>query len=396
MPRLTKRQIIAERDAMLAAGDRQRVIWDDEVRGLGCRLSKAGALAFLDYRDLTRAKRRLAIGRVLPPELTIEQARARAAAYRVDVRAGLDPLRERRKSEDELTVEQAIRDWLATKTKKWSRVTAYEYRRILERDFIPQLGQLPLAELTRQALMAQIGAIAKRSSSMAALSFRVLGSFIHYCDAMGLTEGLTLPAAKAVAASPKPRTRRPDNGRLVGIWRACEALRPRSRVLARMIIVTGQRRRSVELMEWRELDLEGGRWSIPASKMKAGRPHEVALSAFAAQQLKGLPVTGPFCFSNSQRRPARAHRILRTLKAAVGNDWSWHDFRRAFMTHSVANGHPREFCKVALGHQIKDQLDQAYDQYDYAPEAARVMLGWQRHVEQLVTSGPGSNVISLR
>jgi hypothetical protein len=212
MARLTKRQIIAERDAMLAAGDRQRVIWDDEVRGFGCRLSKAGALAFLDYRDLTRAKRRLAIGRVLPPELTIEQARARAAAYRVDVRAGLDPLGERRKSEDELTVEQAIRDWLATKTKKCSPVTAYEYRRILERDFIPQLGQLPLAELTRQALMARIGAIAKRSSSMAASSFRVLGSFIHYCDAMGLTEGLTLPPAKAVAASPKPRTRRPDNG----------------------------------------------------------------------------------------------------------------------------------------------------------------------------------------
>jgi hypothetical protein len=66
------------------------------------------------------------------------------------------------------------------------------------------------------------------------------------------------------------------------------------------------------------------------------------------------------------------------------------------MTHSVANGHPREFCKVALGHQIKDRLDQAYDQHDYSPEAARVMLGWQRHVEQLVTSGTASNVVSLR
>src|SRR5262245_25641592 len=109
---------------------------------------------------------------------------------------------------------------------------------------------------------------------------------------MGLLDGLTLPAAKAVAASSRPRTRRPDDGRLIAIWRATEALRPKSRVLARMIILTAQRRRSVELMEWQELDLDGGRWAIPASKMKAGRPHGVALSTFAVQELKALAVTG--------------------------------------------------------------------------------------------------------
>src|SRR5262245_28547528 len=143
--RLTKRQVIAERDAMLAASERQRIIWDTEIAGFGCRLSKAGALAFIDYRDAKRAKRRLAIGRLIPAELTVEQARARAAAYRVDVRAGLDPMGERRKSEGELTVEQAMRDWIAAKTnpksgKKWSPVTEYEYRRILEKDVLPHIG----------------------------------------------------------------------------------------------------------------------------------------------------------------------------------------------------------------------------------------------------------------
>ena len=218
MQRLTKRQIMAERDALVAAGERQRVLWDSDVKGLGVRLTKAGALAFLDYRDATRARRRLAIGKVLPPELTVEQARAKAAAYRVDVRAGKDPLGERRKSKVVgMTVEQALRDWIAARTnpksdRRWSPVTEREYRRIIEKDIIPAIGQLALAAVTRQALMAPISAIAKRSSSMAAATFRVLGSFVRHCDAMGLIEGVTMPTAKVVASPPKPRTRRPDDG----------------------------------------------------------------------------------------------------------------------------------------------------------------------------------------
>jgi integrase len=404
MQRLTKRQIMAERDAMMAAGERQRIIWDSDIAGFGCRLTKAGALAFLDYRDGTKAKRRLAIGRVLPAELTVEQARQKAAAYRVDVRAGKDPLGDRRKTDAGLTVEGAINDWVASRTnpksdRRWSARTAHEYRRIVDKDIIPQIGELPLAELTRQVLMGRVAAIAKRSSSMAAASFRVIGSFVRYCEAMGLTEGLTMPTAKAVASPPKPRTRRPDDDRLVAIWRAAGALQPRSRALAQLIILTAQRRRSVELMEWRELDLEASRWTIPATKMKAGRPHEVALAPFAVQALKELQSRPghAFAFSDSPKPPGRLNRISRTLKQAVGDGWSWHDFRRAFMTWAVSNGHPREYAKVALAHSIKDRLDQAYDQHHYRPEAARVMLAWQRHVEGLVTgrTDTGDNVVTL-
>jgi integrase len=409
--RLTKRLIEAEQAEMASVGERQRVIWDSDIAGFGCRLSKAGALAFFDYRDAKRTKRRLAIGKVLQvelatgkvlkAELTVEQARSKAAVYRVDVRAGADPLGDRRKSGGGVTVREAMRNWITAKInpksdRRWSPVTEREYRRILEKDIIPHIGEMPLGELTRQVLMTRVAVVAKRSSSMAAASFRVLGSFVRYCEAMGLTEGLTLPAAKAVASPPRPRTRRPDNDRLVAIWRACEALTPRSAALARLIILTAQRRRSVELLEWHELHFESGRWRIPVSKMKAGRPHEVALSAFAVQQLQGLPKNGPFVFSDTKVTPDRLNRILKTLQAEVGNGWSWHDFRRAFMTWAVANGHPREYAKAALAHQIKDRLDQAYDQHDYAPEAAGVMLGWQRHVEQLVTRGPASKFVSLR
>jgi integrase len=120
--------------------------------------------------------------------------------------------------------------------------------------------------------------------------------------------------------------------------------------------------------------------------MKNGDDHEVTLSPFAVAELTD-PVRRPrstFVFSNSGRPPQRLNRILKTMQAEAGGGWSWHDFRRAFMTWAVSHGHPREFAKIALSHQVKDRLDQAYDQHNYRPEVARVMLGWQNHVMELV------------
>jgi integrase len=203
---------------------------------------------------------------------------------------------------------------------------------------------------------------------------------------MGLIEGVTLPKAKSVAPTLKPRSRMPDDERLASIWRATNRLRPHSRALARLVILTAQRRRTVEGMQWSELDLARGRWLIPGSRMKNGEDHEVALSPFALAELKapGRRPRSTFVFSDSTQPPQRLNRILKTMQAEAGEGWSWHDFRRAFMTWAVSHGHPREFAKIALSHQVKDRLDQAYDQHNCRPEAARVMLGWQNHVMELV------------
>src|SRR5262245_30155062 len=125
--RFTKRRLSAEHEAMLAAGEDRRVVWDTEIAGFGVRLTRAGAAAFIDYRDLTRAKRRMTIGRLLPAELTVEQARQRAAAYKIAVRAGGDPIAEKRaaaaaaaQAEAGFTIEQAIESWLAKRAEDWS------------------------------------------------------------------------------------------------------------------------------------------------------------------------------------------------------------------------------------------------------------------------------------
>src|SRR5262249_27609380 len=158
--------------------------------------------------------------------------------------------------------EQAIESWLAKRAADWSAATLGEYERALRKDIIPKVGHLQLSALNRQLIMAEISRVGDRSQSAAAGLFRIVSSFVRYCDDMGLIEGVSLPKAKSVAPTLRPRSRMPNEEDLVRIWRATDRLRSHSRALARLVILTAQRRRTVEGMQWSELDLERGRWRI--------------------------------------------------------------------------------------------------------------------------------------
>src|SRR5262245_56390130 len=88
--KLTQARLGDARSALIARGDRQLILWDRDVVGLGVRVTRTAMLAFLDYRDLSRVKRRFGIGRI-PGDITITAARKRAAVIKLQVRAGGDP-----------------------------------------------------------------------------------------------------------------------------------------------------------------------------------------------------------------------------------------------------------------------------------------------------------------
>src|SRR5262245_16535243 len=131
--KLTKQRLADAQEALLASGYRQNVLFDAALPGFGVRISKSAVAAFVDYYDRAGAKRRAMIGRV-PVELTIEQARKKAAQVKVDVRAGADPVAERRQAaaaacqpKAGLTVAEAIEGWLANGKRDWSPITADIY-----------------------------------------------------------------------------------------------------------------------------------------------------------------------------------------------------------------------------------------------------------------------------
>src|SRR5262245_436104 len=163
-----------------------------------------------------------------------------------------------------------------------------------------------------------------------------------------------------------------------------------------MIILTGQRRRTVESMRWDELELDRGRWHIPASSMKSRKPHVVALGQLALAQISELHRLGPYVFSDGPKAPQRVTNIVQALRPETGSEWSVHDFRRAITTWAVARGFPRHHVKLAIGHTIVGGSARASDQHHYQAEAARALLAWQAHVAELIGAPPSGEIITLR
>ena len=48
--------------------------------------------------------------------------------------------------------------------------------------------------------------------------------------------------------------------------------------LIRLLILTGQREREVADMVWTEVDFDRALWTIPATRMKGARAHEIPLA----------------------------------------------------------------------------------------------------------------------
>jgi integrase len=399
--KLTMARLKAAQQAVQALGAKQTVIFDDgPVRGFGVRVNRESMLAFCDYHHAGR-KSRMAIGRI--GELSIDEARKRAAKIRVLATAGEDPLGQKRAIEAEsrrarvgLTVAEAIADWIKENSAEWSASTRRTYETAMARDVIPAIGKLPVKDLSREVLVSIVTRVKARSASSASLLLKTIKSWISHLDARGLIDGVTLPKSSTVVKRPGVRDRVPSSELLAAIWRASATLRPRSRAMVRILMLTGQRRRTVQLARWQDINLESGTWAIPATAMKSRAAHVVALGPLAIAELKALPWSATWCFADGLKAPNRWNDILEQLRPVTGRDWAPHDIRRAVTTFAAARGFNRLHIKALLGHVVATGVDRSYDKHPYSPEAARVALAWQRHLAEIVGEPESAAVVQLR
>ena len=73
-------------------------------------------------------------------------------------------------------------------------------------------------------------------------------------------------------------TRRCRTSNFPGSSQACASETPSAAVALELCILTAARSGELLGMRWSEIDLQNAIWSLPAERMKAGRPHRVPLS----------------------------------------------------------------------------------------------------------------------
>jgi integrase len=179
------------------------------------------------------------------------------------------------------------------------------------------------------------------------------------------------------------------------------------------LILTGQRRDEVAGMRWSEFDLEARLWTIPASRSKNKRAHQVPLSDAAMEILQALPrqekvdfvfsTTGKTAISGFSRAKAAIDSFLASRgwipPAADDDDGTWilHDIRRTVATNFQKLGVRLEVTEAALNHVSGSRagIVGVYQQHDWADEKRQALDAWARRVGAIMTGETASNVIVI-
>ena len=127
------------------------------------------------------------------------------------------------------------------------------------------------------------------------------------------------------------------------------------------LVLTAARAGEIRFATWSEIDLASATWTVPASRMKAGREHRVPLSPRAlaildeAQALRSR--RGDLVFPSRGGRPLTERGFVQAL-ARLGIDATAHGFRASFRVWAQERTNiPREVCEAALAHTFKDKVD---------------------------------------
>jgi integrase len=355
-----------------------RIIWDSELKGLGVRVTPAGAISFfLNYRAHGR-QRRFKIGNV--PEWSADAARAEAAKIKPRIDAeGFDPLEAKQRAAGEPTLRDLAKEYGERHYSPTSRGKLRD-RQAMDSVILPRLGSLRLNAVTTrdiEKLHRQLEATPYRSNRILALISSMFSEAIKWKWAKeNPAKGI-----RRYAEEKRERWLQPE-----GLTRLHEAMNRYSDQLAanaiRLILLTGSRKSEVLKATWKEFDLERGVWSKPSHHTKQKRLEHVPLNAPALDLLKAMyswareasalepeNAMGPI-FPGRDGKAARVSlrkpwiQICKaaglaepvTLQGKRRKITRWkpnvrlHDLRHTFASNLVTNGVAIQKVKELLGH----------------------------------------------
>lgn len=150
----------------------------------------------------------------------------------------------------------------------------------------------------------------------------------------------------------------------------------RARRALRFTILTAARTDEVVSATWSEFDLKQKLWTVPASRMKAGRMHTVPLSDPAIAILATLPRDEPpFRLSEN----TMLYLVQKQPPKGLGLPYTVHGFRSSFRDWAAeTTDHPNEVVEMALAHTIRNKAEAAYRRGQLLDKRRVLMNDWAR------------------
>ena len=150
------------------------------------------------------------------------------------------------------------------------------------------------------------------------------------------------------------------------------------------LVLTAARSGEVRGARWSEVDFDARTWTVPASRMKAGRAHRVPLSAAALGVLRDAREysDGSGLVFPSITGRMMSDSTLSKLLRENGIEGTPHGMRSAFRDWaSEQTNTPHAVMEAALAHTIPNKAEAAYARSDLLDKRRVLMNAWARYLD---------------
>ena len=244
--------------------------------------------------------------------------------------------------------------------------------------------------IDQRAIAERLGGIEKNSGAVTA---NRVASSLSAMFAWGMREGRVTanPAASVHKRQERPRERVLSDSELALIWRALGD--DQYGAIVKLLMLSGQRLSEIASLRWDECDFVRNMISLPASRTKNHRPHDIPLTPTMKALLQAQPRReGPVFGRGANGFGALGHgkKALDVRIAGINGNkplepWTHHDLRRTCATGMSNIGVQPHVVEAVLNHVSghKGGVAGIYNRATYAAEKAEALARWDAHVARI-------------
>ena len=401
--------------ACKAAKRKSNLYYLSDGAGLRLRIRPDGSKTWvLRYR---LSGKEMSTGLGAYPKVSLQVARAKASDAKQHISKGDNPSTAKRIAKanqvirGETTFGVIAREWLEHNKGSWSSHHFERNEGLLKRFLLPDLERMPIESIKESYLFSILKAHYDRGPKDSTRRARAVAAQV-FSYARATHRGTTNPA-RDMADNPyfkKPSVKHfaalPQNqvGALIkelnktGVEQKLDA---KTVCALRLALYTGLRDNSIRGALWGEIDLEGGIWSVPGSRMKSGRDHQVPLPTQAIAALESIrPLTyrnqsSPL-FPGGGKHKIMSENTLRLALHRLGFKVTVHGMRSLITDVLNENGFNPDAIEKQLDHSEKSQVRRAYLRSNFMDERIKMMQWFADWCDTSLTGEYLNNLRHLR
>ena len=371
-----------------------------DFEGLFLLVTPSGSKLWKVKYRLHGKEKKLSLGAY--PAISLAQARMLKEEARAKLAQGIDPSEAKQEAKREIREVQShtftkIGEAFLEKQRKEGKTQATLDKTTYHLKLAnTEFGHKPITEITAPMILTCLRRVEAKGNYETAHRLRArIGSIFRFAVASGLAETDPTYALKDALIRP-PRKHRAAITNPVELGALMQAIagfegQTTTRIALQMLAMLAQRPGEIRQAKWVEIDLDKKIWTIPATRMKMRRDHNVPLPAQAIKLLEGLrKISGGAEYLFPSLRSWHRPMSDNTLNAALrrmgysGEIMTAHGFRASFSTLANESGQWNpDAIEASLAHVERNEVRKAYNRGQYWDERVRLADWWATLLDDL-------------